>query len=53
MTMWSYCGRANLCILTDKKILEDGWFLFDAFVEELKILVDLVPTEQVDKEAIA
>ena len=53
MTMWSYCGRANLCILTDKKILEDGWVLFDTFVEELKILVDLVPTEQTDKEAIA
>lgn len=45
MTMWSYCGRANLCILIDREILEDGWFLYEAFADELQILVDLVPDE--------
>ncbi len=46
MTMWSYCGRANLCILIDKKVLDDGWQLYDAFVEELNRLVALVPQQQ-------
>jgi WS/DGAT/MGAT family acyltransferase len=46
MTMWSYCGRANLCILVDKQVLDDGWMLYDAFVEELQTLVALVPQDQ-------
>lgn len=46
MTMWSYCGRANLCILGDKKVLPDGWVLYDAFIEELQKLLDLAPQQQ-------
>lgn len=38
MTLWSYCGKANLCILADSKVLPDGWVLYDYFVEELAIL---------------
>jgi len=43
MTMWSYCGRANLCILIDKKILDDGWQLFDGFTHQLQALRALAP----------
>jgi len=53
MTMWSYCGRANLCILIDREILEDGWFLYDAFADELQILVDLVLKQALEQEASA
>ena len=41
MTMWSYCENVNLCILADKKVMPDGWKLFDFFTEELQQLVDL------------
>ncbi len=50
MTMWSYCGRANLCILIDKQILDDGWYLYDAFVDELKTLVALIPEQSTPAE---
>ena len=43
MTMWSYCKNVNLCILADKKVLPDGWLLFNYFVEELAILAALIP----------
>jgi diacylglycerol O-acyltransferase len=43
MTMWSYCGRANLCILADRSIVRDGWLIYDAFARELDALVALVP----------
>ena len=43
MTMWSYCQNVNLCVLADKKVLPDGWKLFDYFVKELEILVSLIP----------
>ncbi|MBE9540182.1 MAG: DUF1298 domain-containing protein, partial [Proteobacteria bacterium] len=43
MTMWSYCQNVNLCILADKKVLPDGWQLFDYFVKELEILKALIP----------
>lgn len=43
MTMWSYCQNVNLCILADKKVLPDGWNLFNYFVEELEQLVALLP----------
>ncbi len=43
MTMWSYCGRANLCILGDDKILPDGWRLHAYFIEELAQLAALLP----------
>ena len=46
MTMWSYCGSANLCILADEKIIPDGWIIYDYFVEELDHLVALVPDKQ-------
>jgi hypothetical protein len=43
MTMWSYCQNVNLCILADKKVLPDGWKLYDYFTRELAALVALVP----------
>ena len=45
MTMWSYCGNANLCVLADDKIIADGWVLFGYFVEELDALVALIPRQ--------
>jgi diacylglycerol O-acyltransferase len=53
MTMWSYCGRANLCILADKAVLDNGWALYDAFTEELQQLVALVPESAAPQEATA
>jgi hypothetical protein len=44
MTMWSYCGAANLCILADSQVVADGWVLFDDFAEELKVLVERQPS---------
>jgi hypothetical protein len=38
ITMWSYCGKANLCILTDSTLLPDGWVLYNYFCEELAML---------------
>ena len=43
MTMWSYCGRANLCILADEEIIPDGWVVFQYFQTELALLVELTP----------
>ena len=43
MTMWSYCQNVNLCILADKKVLPDGWKLYDYFTRELEALVSLIP----------
>jgi WS/DGAT/MGAT family acyltransferase len=45
MTLWSYCGHANLCILADQSIIPDGWVLYDYFVEELDTLVSLIPEQ--------
>ncbi len=53
MTMWSYCGRANLCILVDREVLDDGWVLYDAFVEELQTLVDLLPAASTPATAVS
>ena len=39
ITMWSYCGQANICMLIDREVLEDGWRLFNYFVDELNALV--------------
>ncbi|MGI9288538.1 MAG: WS/DGAT domain-containing protein [Pseudomonadales bacterium] len=44
MTLWSYCGKANLCILADSKVLPDGWVLYDYFIEELAVLNCLAET---------
>jgi WS/DGAT/MGAT family acyltransferase len=41
MTMWSYCGKANLCILADKQVLPDGWKLYGYFCEEIDRLIEL------------
>jgi len=42
ITMWSYNGQANVCMLTDREVLKDGWVLFNYFVDELNSLVALV-----------
>jgi WS/DGAT/MGAT family acyltransferase len=47
MTLWSYAGKANLCILTDRAVLADGWILFNYFVKEIDVLEALIDkTEQ-------
>ena len=46
MTMWSYCGTANLCILSDSEIIPDGWLIYDYFVQELDTLAGLIPKAQ-------
>ena len=51
MTMWSYCQNVNLCILADKKVLPDGWNLFNYFVEELEKLVSLIPQTEPQEKA--
>ena len=53
MTMWSYCKNVNLCILADKKVLPDGWKLFDYFTEELQTLVSLIPESTTEQQAQA
>ncbi len=45
LTMWSYCGKANLCIFADKSVLPDGWKLFDYFTGELDTLIELAETQ--------
>ena len=42
ITMWSYCGQANICMLIDRAVLKDGWGLFNYFVDELNALVAVV-----------
>ena len=39
ITMWSYRGQANICILIDREVLEDGWRLFNYFVDDLNALL--------------
>ena len=46
ITMWSYDGQANICILIDREVLTDGWALFDYFVEELNALVAVTNTKE-------
>jgi diacylglycerol O-acyltransferase len=50
MTMWSYCGRANLCILADQRIIPDGWIVYNYFIEELQALIAQIPMQQADEE---
>lgn len=47
ITMWSYCGRANVCMLIDREILQDGWQLFGYFVDELTALSAVSETSEV------
>lgn len=54
ITMWSYCGRANLCVLADKQIMPDGWQLYDYFFEELQRLIAIAgapPESHADESA--
>ncbi|MEJ2533425.1 MAG: wax ester/triacylglycerol synthase family O-acyltransferase [Halioglobus sp.] len=53
MTMWSYCGNANLCVLADSAVVEDGWEVYDDFVRELKRLVALTPEQEIGRQATA
>ncbi len=53
ITMWSYCGKANLCFLADKSIVADGWVLYDDFVEELEKLEALVPEKIEESETVS
>ncbi len=53
MTLWSYAGKANLCILTDPAVLADGWVLFNYFVAELEALEALVDHNCMPAETVA
>jgi WS/DGAT/MGAT family acyltransferase len=46
ITMWSYCGQANVCMLIDRAVLKDGWVLFNYFVDELDALVAVTRTKE-------
>jgi WS/DGAT/MGAT family acyltransferase len=35
VTAWSYADNFNLCILADKKVLPDGWYLINHFAAAL------------------
>jgi diacylglycerol O-acyltransferase len=47
ITMWSYCGQANICMLADREVLHDGWRLFDYFVDELNALAAVITPKEV------
>ena len=49
--MWSYCDNVNLCVLADKKVMPDGWKLFNYFVDELQTLVSLVSKDAPQENA--
>ena len=51
MTMWSYINNVNLCVLADKKVLPDGWKLYDYFTAELAKLVALIPQDDTQAQA--
>lgn len=53
MTLWSYAGKANLCILADSAVIPDGWVLFNYFVEEVDALQALAEHSEHQKESIA
>jgi WS/DGAT/MGAT family acyltransferase len=53
MTMWSYCQNVNLCILADKKVLSDGWKLYEYFTRELETLVALIPEPDMKDSGIS
>lgn len=46
ITMWSYCGQANICILIDREVLKDGWKLYGYFIDELDALAAIVRTTE-------
>lgn len=53
ITLWSYAGKANLCILVDREVLADGWILFNHFVAEIETLSALMtePASQSENNA--
>ena len=53
MTMWSYCDNVNLCVLADKKVLPDGWKLYNYFKQELETLVSLIPQSETQEKSQA
>jgi WS/DGAT/MGAT family acyltransferase len=53
MTLWSYAGKANLCILVDREVLADGWVLFNHFVAEIETLNALMSKPASKPEAKA
>jgi diacylglycerol O-acyltransferase / wax synthase len=46
MTVWSYAGQMNLNVLTDRRLIPDGWVLVDYFEESLADLLDKVGHER-------
>jgi len=46
ITIWSYCGQANICMLIDREVLADGWRLFNYFVDELDALLAVTPVKE-------
>lgn len=53
ITLWSYAGKANLCILADRAVLPDGWVLFNYFLAEIDALDALVDQHQAQAETVA
>jgi WS/DGAT/MGAT family acyltransferase len=51
LTMWSYAGKACVCLMLDRAVVPDGWKLFNYFAEELAQLVALVP-QQPEKNTV-
>lgn len=45
ITMWSYNGQANICILTDRQVLQDGWRLYGYLIDELHTLRAVADTK--------
>jgi len=35
ITVWSYAGNFNVCIMADAKVLPDGWILIDYIIDAL------------------
>jgi WS/DGAT/MGAT family acyltransferase len=46
ITMWSYCGQANICMLIDREVLKDGWRLFNYFDDELNALLAVTNSKE-------
>ncbi len=51
-TVWSYAGQFNLCILSDHKLLPNGWELIDHYCEAFAEYAELLEDSE-DREAIA
>jgi diacylglycerol O-acyltransferase / wax synthase len=51
-TVWSYAGQFNLCILSDHKLLPNGWELIDHYCEAFAEYAELLDPGE-DREGIA